>query len=212
MVAARFLPLLAEAAPEEFLEAVEASVKRDDAPITVLLQSDGEGFFARDYVSDLTMALERLAWFPEYLADATMALAALADKDTKESRHGNRPAGTLRQIFLLWHPQTLASADARLAALRRLRDRYANVAWHLMVSLLPKYGGDASSFSSKPVWRRLPTDDASTAAPATRIKDASIIFDWLLQDAGRVVSRWKEFLENSRALMRRPNAERPSAS
>lgn len=194
------LPLLAEAAPEEFLEAVEASVKRADAPITVLLQSDGEGLFARDYISDLTTALERLAWFPEYFADAATALAALADKDTKESRHGNRPAGTLRQIFLLWHPQTLASADARLAALRRLRDNYAKVAWHLMVSILPKYGGDASSFSSKPVWRRLPSDDASAAAPATRVNDATVIFDWLLDDAGRIVSRWNELLENLTGL------------
>jgi hypothetical protein len=194
------LPLLAEAAPEDFLEAVEASVKRDDAPITSLLQSDGEGFFARDYVSDLTTALERLAWFPEYFADAATALAALADKDTKESRHGNRPAGTLRQIFLLWHPQTLASSDARLTALKRLRERYPYVAWHLMVSLLPKTGGDASSLSSKPVWRRLPTDDASAAAPTTPAKDASIIFEWLLEDAGRVVSRWNELLKNLTGL------------
>jgi transcriptional regulator with XRE-family HTH domain len=190
------LPLLAEAAPEEFLEAVEASAKRDDAPITILLRSDGEGFFARDYVSDLTTALERLAWFPEYFANAAMALAALANKDTKESRHGNRPAGTLRQTFLPWCPQTLASSDARLATLTLLREHYTNVAWHLMVSLLPKYGRDASSFSSKPVWRRLPTDDVSPAGPAMRAKETNVIFDWLLEDAGRVVSRWSELLEN----------------
>lgn len=194
------LPLLAEAAPEEFIEAVEASVKRDDAPITVLLQSEGEGFFARDCVSDLTTALERLAWFPEYFADATMALAALAAKDTKESRHGNRPAGTLRQIFLLWNPQTLASDDDRLAALNRLREHYPNVAWDLMVSLLPKYGGDASSFSSKPVWRRSPTADPPVAAPTIRAKDVTIIFDWLVEGAARLVSRWNKLLESVTGL------------
>ncbi|MGA8474542.1 MAG: hypothetical protein WB681_05695 [Candidatus Cybelea sp.] len=194
------MPLLAEAAPEEFLEAVEGSVKRGDAPITVLLQSDGEGFFASDYVSHLTTALERLAWFPDYFADATMALAALAAKDTKESRHGNRPAATLRQIFLLWNPQTLASSGDRLESLKRLREHYPNVAWHLMVSLLPKYGGDTSSFSSKPAWRRLPTDDSSTAGPTTRAKDVTIIFDWLVEDAARIVSRWNKLLENLTGL------------
>jgi transcriptional regulator with XRE-family HTH domain len=194
------LPLLAEAAPEEFLDAVEESAERGDAPLTVLLQSDGEGFFARDYISDMTTALQRLAWFPEYFADAAIALAALAAKDMKGNRHGNRPAGTLRQIFLLWHPQTLALSDARLAALKRLRERYPSVAWDLMVSLLPKWGGDASSFSSKPVWRRLPTNDASAAAPITRAKEVSVIFDWLLEDAGGVVARWDELLENLTGL------------
>ncbi|HEY0382821.1 MAG TPA: helix-turn-helix transcriptional regulator [Candidatus Elarobacter sp.] len=193
------LPLLAEAAPEEFLAAVEASVTRDDAPITVLLKPEGEGFFARDYVSELTTALERLAWFPEYFDDAVTTLAGLADKDPKDSRHGNRPAGTLRQIFLLWHPQTLAPSDARLATLDRLRTRYPGVAWRLLVSLLPKMG-DTSSFSSKPAWRRLPAEGASTIAQTERAKDVSTIFDWLLEDAGHDVSRWNGLLENLTGL------------
>jgi len=194
------LPLLAEAAPEEFLAAVEASVTRDDAPIAVLLQPDGEGFYARDYVSDLTTALERLAWFPEYFDDTVTAIAALADKDPKDSRHGNRPAGTLRQIFLLWQPQTLAPSNARLATLDRLRARYPSVAWRLLVSLLPKKMGDASSFSSKPAWRRLPTQGASTIVQTVLPKDVNAIFDWLLEDAGRDVRRWNELLENLTGL------------
>lgn len=194
------LPLLAEAAPEEFLAAVETSLTRDDAPIVVLLQSDGEGFFAREYISPLTTALERLAWFPEYFDDAVTTLAGLANKDPENSRHGNRPAGTLRQIFLPWHSQTLATPDARLTTLERLRARYPSVAWRLLVSLLPKKTGDSSSFSSKPAWRRLPMGDESTIAQTVRAKDVNTLFDWLLEDAGHDVSRWNELLENLAGL------------
>lgn len=194
------LPLLAESAPEEFLDAVEASVTHHDVPIAVLLQSDGEGFLARDYISDLTTALERLAWFPEYFASATISLAALAAKDRKGSRHGNRPANTLRQIFLLWNPQTLASSDERLVALNRVREYYSDVAWDLMISLLPKYGGDSSSFSSKPVWLRLPAGDISNTKPAERATEAAIIFDWLVSEAAQSVARWSKLLESLTGL------------
>ena len=194
------LPLLAEAAPQEFLDSVERSLCRDDAPISALLQSGGHGFFARDYISDLTTALERLAWFPDYFADAAMVLASLAAKDNIANRHGNRPSAVLRQIFVLWQPQTLASADERLAALERLRQHYPNVAWELMLSLMPKYGGDASSFSSKPAWRRLPADETATAPLKTQVKDAAIIFSWLLEDAGRIVTRWDKLLQNTTAM------------
>ena len=195
------LPLLAEAAPQEFLDAVTASVTSDDAPIAVLLRPDGEGFSARDSVSDLTTALERLAWFPAYFDDAISALAGLAEKDPKDSRHGNRPASTLRQILLFWHPQTFASLDARLTTLARLRDEYPDVTWTLLISLLPKFGSDAASFSSKPIWRRLPAEDASLKTQSPPAKHPYIVvFDWLLEMADHDIARWKQLLESLTGL------------
>jgi len=196
------LPLLAEAAPQEFLDAVIVSVKRDDAPIAVLLQPDGDGFFARDYISDLTTALERLAWIPTYFDDAITALAELARKDPKESRHGNRPAETLRQIFLMWHPQTHASLEARMTTLARVRDVYRVVAWPLFISLLPKYGSDAASYSSKPVWRPLQPEEASSLRPQSPPSKNPyiVVYEWLLGMTGENITRWKQLLESLTGL------------
>ena len=185
------LPGVAEAAPQDFLDAVEASLARADAPVTALLQGDGEGVFARDYVSDLTSALERLAWSADYFAGSVSALAGLAAKDATDSRNGNRPASTLRKIFLPWNPQTFVSLDDRLAVLDGLRHDYPGVAWKLMVSLLPR-NYDTSSYSSEPVWRRTIDEEAEPVTPLLLQKSADEIFIRLLKDAGGEVARWNE--------------------
>lgn len=190
------LPLLAEVAPSDFLVAVEESATRDDAPIGELLRRDGTGFFGRDYAANLTTALERLAWFPDHFDESVSALAALAEIDPSETRNGNRPAASLRQAFWFYHPQTLATLDARMATLARLRDRHPEVAWHLLIALLPKHMGDSSSYSSKPQWRPLPANDAPPST-AQREKHPFVeILEWLIEDAGRDLARWKQLLES----------------
>jgi hypothetical protein len=62
------LPDLAEAAPNEFLKAIEISLTKSDAPIKRLLtETDNSALFGRCWHSGLLWALERLAWAPERL-------------------------------------------------------------------------------------------------------------------------------------------------
>ncbi|HEX3466350.1 MAG TPA: helix-turn-helix transcriptional regulator [Candidatus Elarobacter sp.] len=194
------LALLAEAAPNEFLSAVEQSVKREDAPIAVLMQSDGHGFFARDYTANLTSAIARLAWLPEYLPDCVAALGALAEKDPKERHNANGPARTLLQIFLLWYPQTYASLDERLDALELLRKHHRDIALDLFIALIPKVGGDAASDSPKPVWRKPAEPEPNALPPVAKRKDVSVIFEWLLEDIGGDLVRWEELLDHLSGL------------
>jgi len=200
------LPGLAEASPDSFLDAIEASLDKTNAPVTALLHGDSDGIFARDYVSDLTSALERLAWPSRYFPRAISVLARLAARDAKENRHGNRPAATLRQIFLPWMPQTFVRLEDRLTVLDTMRREQPDVAWKLMVSLLPK-SHDTSSYSSQPVWRRVVDEkdndheeeadvEAELATPQLLQMSADQIFKWLLEDAGRDTVRWSELFGN----------------
>lgn len=196
------LPALAEAAPDQFLDGLDASLDAPDAPVTVLLKSD-EGVFSRDYISDLTSALERLAWAPAYFARAVAVLARLAERDTRDNRHGNRPTATLRQIFLPWTPQTYVSLEDRLTCLDMMRSDANRAAWDLMLSILPKGGGDHSSDSSQPIWRRV--EEGAQEFPTQELmqRSADEVFERLLADVGSDVERWNEFFKNVVGLTHR---------
>jgi hypothetical protein len=55
------LQVLAEASPEEFMDAVEDSLAQNDPPIMALFV-DGNGIFGTAYHANLLWALEILAW------------------------------------------------------------------------------------------------------------------------------------------------------
>ncbi len=193
------LPGIAEAAPDQFLEGVHVALTADARPIAALLAEDGRGPFSREYISDLTSALERLAWSPDYFASAVTSLAGLAAIDPETSRNGNRPAATLRQIFLPWHPQTYATLRQRCDVLDDLRKKYPDVAWDLMLSLMPKHGFDHSSYSSTPTWR---TFDANPERITYALlhESENELLRRLLADAGRNVARWIELLTGLLAI------------
>ena len=195
------LPALAEAAPDQFLDGLDASLDAHDASVAVLLKSD-EGVFSRDYISDLTSALERLAWAPAYFARAVAVLARLAERDTPDSRNGNRPIATLRQIFLPWTPQTYVSLADRLTSLDILRRDANSAAWDLMLSILPKGGGDHSSYSSQPIWRRVEEESQEFPTPELLQRSADEVFARLLTDVGSDIERWNGFFQNVVGLTR----------
>lgn len=190
---------LVEAAPIQFTTAVDSSLHAIERPIAVLLDDDGEGLFSREYVSDLTSALGRLAWSREFFTPAVTCLAGLAEIDSNRGRNGNRPSATLRQIFLPWSPQTFVPLRERLAVIDQLREQYPDVAWRLMVSLLPK-NYDTSSHSSPPIWRR-ETDEQAEPITFERLnKSTDEILNRLLVDAGNSVPRWMDLLDSLTSL------------
>ena len=65
---------------------------------------------------------------------------------------GNRPSHSLREIFVAWHPSTLASVAERLSAIEAIRTTNADVAWKLAMALMPQ-GHDVASPTDKPRWR-----------------------------------------------------------
>lgn len=147
------LPLLAEAAPDVFLEALNAGSSGED-PVIMKMFTDSADYnpmFSSSAHTGLLWALEVLAWDPRYLGSATLVLARLAQLDPGGT-WANRPQDSLRTIFLPWHPQTSASLDERLAVLDTLLDREPDAATTLLADLLRQSHGIASP-THPPKWR-----------------------------------------------------------
>lgn len=132
------LPLLAEAAPDEFLDAVEAAlVNLDQTPFHEIFSQEGGAIIGGgNYMTGLLWALETLAWSPEHLSRVALILAELASIDPG-GNWGNRPANSSGKIFLPRHIQTAASFEKRQAAIKAVLREQPAVGWTLLLGLLP---------------------------------------------------------------------------
>lgn len=151
------LPTLAEAAPEEFLHAVGIALSKEPCPFDELFSQEGNGITGTNYLTGLLWALETLAWEEEYLVRTSVLLGKLAARDPG-GNWGNRPANSLSTIFLPWLPQTIAPLEKRKAAIRTLQKELPEIAWRLLLDLLPNQH-QTSMGCHKPVWRKTIPDD-----------------------------------------------------
>jgi transcriptional regulator with XRE-family HTH domain len=187
----RQLDLFAEAEPEGFLSAVEASLELNDPPVLALFEDDLTPVLGGTYYADLLWGLERLAWSPKHLPQVARLLARLAVLTHIDRRHVNRPSNSLRNIFLLWRPQTYATLTERLNVLDRvLRKREPQVAWSLMCELVPTQH-EMMFPSSHPRWRDFSEgrseEDITTPVWA---QSADEIAKRLLEDVKADKKRW----------------------
>jgi hypothetical protein len=153
------LPLLAEAAPGEFLDAVENALNSDPCPFDTVFAQEGTGIMGSNYMTGLLWALETLAWDAEYLIRVVVILGELGARDPG-GNWANRPANSLTTILLPWLPQTCAPVPKRQAAVATLLNELPDVAWKLLLALLPR-SHQVSSGSHKPAWREMIPDDWS---------------------------------------------------
>jgi len=182
-----YLRTLAEASPEVFLSCLDGSLKRPDRPVMALFKP----LEARH--TGLLWALETLAWNADLLPDVARCLATLARFDPPNSRYSNRPANSLREIFLLWLPQTAATLTQRLKIIDGLRKCESDSTWDLMVGLLP--GQDSATPSPSPRWRDYPTVNPEPNTYGLIGRGANEILTRLLEDVGINSSRWRELID-----------------
>lgn len=131
-----FLPLFAEAAPDEFLNVVENALDDTPCPFDELFVQEGNGIYGGNYMTGLLWALETLAWNEQFLTRVTVIFGGLAAKDPG-GNWANRPSNSLTTIFLPWLPQTNASIEKRITAIKTLLREFPNIAWKTLLSLLP---------------------------------------------------------------------------
>ena len=151
------LPVLAEAAPDEFLNAVENGVMQSPCPFDELFSQEGTGITGGNYLTGLYWALETLAWDQKYLVRVFVILGELALHDPG-GKWANRPMNSLTMIVLPWLPQTTASIDKRKVAVQTLQREAPAIAWKLLLSLLPNQH-QTSMGTHRPVWRNTIPDD-----------------------------------------------------
>jgi len=153
------LILLAEAAPDEFLDAVESVlVDLDQSPFLQLFAQEGSGGVGGwNYMSGLLWALETLAWHPDFLSRVAVILSDIASIDPG-GNWANRPSNSLVDIFLPWHVQTCASLKKRKAAIEIILYEQPEVGWKFLLDLLPHSHGFTSG-CHRPIWRNyIPRD------------------------------------------------------
>lgn len=131
-----FTSIIAEAAPDAFLEAVEVDSEGDDSPILGLFKSEGDGVFGGCYHSGLLWGLELISLNKKYLARVSQCLARLCQIDPG-GRWSNRPFSSLVNIYLGWINNISATHEEKLKVLSKvLIPQYPDIAWKLMLQLL----------------------------------------------------------------------------
>jgi hypothetical protein len=151
------MPLLAEGAPKEFLDAIETALRKDPSPLDGVFAQEGSGFAGRIYITGLLWGLETLAWDPDHLTRVVIILGELAARDPG-GNWANRPANSLWEILLPWFPQTCAPVAKRISAVATLQKELPDVAWRLLINLLPR-SQQSSSMTHKPIFRKTIPED-----------------------------------------------------
>jgi hypothetical protein len=185
--------MLAEAAPDAFLSAVEADLMSNNPATAAFLIEDKSPIFGAAYHTNLLWALESLARSSDYLARAALVLAKLARLDPPRGRYANRPKVSLHNIFCLWMPQTLAQLVARLTVLDLVRKSEPDIGWRLLRDLLPSSQNTISP-AAQPTWRDFSAEGSEEITNPLLAKSVEAIADRLLQDVVLVPCRWPSLI------------------
>ena len=194
--------LLAEAAPDRFLDAVEEGLRDPEPALGKLFHSDGDPMLGSYAHSGLLQALEVLAWSPDHLGRVVSLLAELdlvdpeselRPKEGERSRTTHRPLGVLKAIFRSWLPETSATLDERLDVLDGLRESHGSIAWHVMISMLPERHA-AGIPTSRPSVRDWAVNAHRAPGRSERAQTIADVVVRLLEDAGSNGRRWAQVL------------------
>jgi hypothetical protein len=134
-------PQLAEASPDSLLEVVEGKVKTNPSMFKELM-SDDDTIFGECRHSGLLWGLESIAWMPDYFPRAASALHDLAKIDGG-GRWNNRPANSLKDLFLPGLPQTYSGPEDRLAVFDTLAAEDPEMMWKFIEDHI--HGGSMSA-------------------------------------------------------------------
>lgn len=120
------LSFLAQAAPEEFIDALA----RNMSTVEQLLSEQEKSIFMQQYGSELFHALYTIAWDKRYTGSACLLLAKIGAFD-------DRAIATIIEILLPWHPQTTSSVETRIAIVEEAVPFLGQKGWQLVKGLLP---------------------------------------------------------------------------
>lgn len=175
------LPAYSEAAPEEFLDILEADLLTAQPESFGLLRNT-DTFFGGCPRSGLLWALENLAWNHKTLRRVVLIFGKLATVEITDN-WTNKPISSLYTIFSAWMPQTAADHDTRVRTLQLLADKFPGVAWKVCMKVTD--GSDQiGHYSHKPRWRN---DGHGYGEP---FKYTVPIYDFR-RSAADILLRWK---------------------
>jgi len=187
------LPLLAEASPDAFLEAVESDLASPQPELVKLFTEDSDPLFGGCHHAGLLWALETLAWTPSHLTRVCRILLDLSERDPG-GRWANRPARSAAEILSAWYPQTVATAEQRIRVLDAMLSYRPRATWELLHSLLPQHMGHATP-THRPYWRDWATTWKPGATHADYWLQVNACAQRVIDQAGNDVNRWLKLLD-----------------
>lgn len=192
----RYLPMLAEADPDFLLGRIEADLSLSSPQIASLYRNGGDGLFSGQLHCGLLWALEVLAWDVAYLPRVSAVLAKLADVERSlDHKTGNSATNSFHAIYLSWLPQTNATVEQRISSLRALLKRHSDVAWPLIVGMLPDGIHAVSHPTQQPRWRNWAAGWSREYAHRDYIAYVAELVALTIETAGQSLVRWSEILD-----------------
>ena len=189
------LQTLAEAAPNSFLDAVEAGLSLSPGPFTDLFaQEDNSGGGLGEAAHcGLLWALETLTWAEEHFPRVAKALARLAELDPG-GRLSNRPDESLSMLFLPWIKFTETSDAQRIETLDSLLQATPQVGWQLLLHMYPSPGQTVLE-REPPKWRPWAQDGAPAVTGAEITSFVKAMDRLVLENVGTDAERWTEMID-----------------
>ena len=199
------LPLLAEAAPDAFLDAIESELRAQNGTILRLFQDSADPLFSQCLHAGLLWALETIAWHPPYLLRVSLVLAELSQRDPG-GHWSNRPGSSLVEIFLPWLPHTAARVDERVRVLRKITERKPAAGWRLLLSLLPALHAHSMP-THTPRWRNWALNWRAQATDADFAQQIQVCGDLLVEMVGTDPNRWADIINHIAELTPKSRAD-----
>ena len=147
------LPDYAEAAPDDFLELLEADLEKPEPAVFDLLKPVPSGLFGGCPRTGLLWALECLGW--KHLGRVSPILARLSEVAIDDN-WANKPIASLEALYRWWLPRTVAPVAERKLRLKTLAKRFPDIGWQVCLAQL-NAGPDFAFHGYQPRWR----DDAA---------------------------------------------------
>jgi hypothetical protein len=197
------MPLLAEASPDTFLDAVDTDFRRDEPLLrSLFLDSQLATFGTSSPHFGLMWALEALGWSSDHMSAVADALARLAEIDPEpDARTHPRPAESLADLFGLSSPQTSLPLERRLVVLDVLRRQHPDAAWSVMRGILPTHLGRGVGVPShRPRWRSWAQDQPATITYGELFDAITKVVMRAIEDAGKDPGRWRDLVAHIDSL------------
>ena len=132
---AEFLPLLAEASPQIFIDFLEREVDNSESKIWTLFENVADGLWGRNYYTHVLWALEKLLCLEDVAPRSIKVLTKLAERKINY-KISNSPMSSLSQALSGWFHQVNISIEDKIELVEYVVEN-STIGWELLEEILP---------------------------------------------------------------------------
>lgn len=133
-----FLPTLAEIAPEAYLLNLEKNMDQICEGARCIKESlEQIPFFTADFISGIIWSLETTSWYKEHLIQSIRCLGELSSIREIQASSRKEIIESIKAILYPGYPQTSATPEKQINAVKGLHMESPQVAWEVIKELIP---------------------------------------------------------------------------